>query len=206
MVNLASLYLLRKRKQFCFMFHYFILNLFLTCSSFWSSFSHTVFIKFFLIQKSKSSTNLNHKEGKQEEATIDKSTSISDSWGKNMSCVIFPWYNLPGGWEVFLGAIMQATNYPKGNFPWGQFPWGYCQGAIIFGVIVRKQQSEGSHLEGNFPRANFPREQLSLGEIVRRAIIRWAINPGGNFSRGHWLRYCKKNWKPINITMLTYPF
>ena len=38
---------------------------------FLSSFSLTVFIKFFLIQKSKSSTNLNHKEGKQEETTID---------------------------------------------------------------------------------------------------------------------------------------
>ena len=36
-----------------------------------SSFSLTVFIKFFLIQKSKSSTNLNCKKGKQEEATID---------------------------------------------------------------------------------------------------------------------------------------
>ena len=46
-------------------------NLFLTCSSFVSSFSLTVFIKFFLIQKSKPSTNLNRKEGKQEKATID---------------------------------------------------------------------------------------------------------------------------------------
>ena len=64
------------------MFHYSILNLFLTCSSFLSSFSLTVFIKFFLTQKLKSSTNLNHKDGKQEEATIDESTTISDSWGK----------------------------------------------------------------------------------------------------------------------------
>ena len=68
MVNLS---IVTKHKQFCFMFNYFILNLFLTCSSFLSSFSLTVFIKFFLIQKSKSSTNLNHKEGKQEGATID---------------------------------------------------------------------------------------------------------------------------------------
>ena len=53
------------------LFHYSILNLFLTCSSLLSSFCLTVFIKIFLIQKSKSSTNLNHKESKQEEATTD---------------------------------------------------------------------------------------------------------------------------------------
>ena len=50
---------------------YPIPNLFWTCTSFFSSFGLTVFIKIFLIQKSKSSTNLNHKEGKQEKATID---------------------------------------------------------------------------------------------------------------------------------------
>ena len=66
-VNLFSLYLLRKYKQFCFNIPYSVF--FLTCSSFLSNFSLTVVIKFFLIQKSKS--NLNHKEGKQEEATID---------------------------------------------------------------------------------------------------------------------------------------
>ena len=53
-------------------------------------------MKIFFIQKSKSSTNLNHKEEKQEEATIDKSTAISDSCEKNISCVIYPWDNFPG--------------------------------------------------------------------------------------------------------------
>ena len=53
------------------LFHYSILNFFLTCSSFLSFFSLTAFIKLFLIQKSKSGTNLKHKEEKQEEATID---------------------------------------------------------------------------------------------------------------------------------------
>ena len=42
----------------------FVLDFF----SFKSSFSLSVFIKFFLIQKSKSSTNLNDKEGKRQEA------------------------------------------------------------------------------------------------------------------------------------------
>ena len=67
MVNLVSLYV---TKAYTILFQYSILNLFLTCS-FFSSFSLTVFIELFLIQKSKSSTNSNHKEGKQKEATID---------------------------------------------------------------------------------------------------------------------------------------
>ena len=41
-------------------------------------------MKTFIIQKSKSATNLKHEEGKQEETTIDQSTKISDSWGKNV--------------------------------------------------------------------------------------------------------------------------
>ena len=69
MVNLVSLYLLRKNKQICFIIPYSIWSW--LCCSFLSSFSLTVFIKIFLKQKSKSSTNLNHKEWKQEEATID---------------------------------------------------------------------------------------------------------------------------------------
>ena len=67
-------------------------------------------MKIFFIQKSKSSTNLNHKEGKQEEATIDKSTAISDSCEKNISCVIYPWDDFPGGrgmgGVVYLRTIM----------------------------------------------------------------------------------------------------
>ena len=61
MVNLVSLYLLRKHYRT--VNHYSVLNLFLTCFSFLSSFSLCVY--------EKSSTNLNHKEGKQEELTIN---------------------------------------------------------------------------------------------------------------------------------------
>ena len=68
MVNLVSLSVTKAQT---ILFQYSILNLFLTCSSFLSSFNLAALIKFFLIQKSKSVTNLNHKEGKQEEATID---------------------------------------------------------------------------------------------------------------------------------------
>ena len=63
MVPIVSFFLLRKHKQF---YTQFILDLLL----FISSISVSVFIKFFLIQKSKS-TNLKHKELKQEEATVD---------------------------------------------------------------------------------------------------------------------------------------
>ena len=65
-----------------------------------------MFIKFFLVKKSKSNTNLNHKEGKQEEATVDKCTTISDTWEKSIVCVIYPWDSFPGGSAVFLGSIM----------------------------------------------------------------------------------------------------
>ena len=61
MVNLVSLSV---AVASTILFHYSILNLFLTCFSFLSSFSLTVYLKFFLIQKSESSTNLNYKEGK----------------------------------------------------------------------------------------------------------------------------------------------
>ena len=93
MVPLVNFFLLRKHKQFCFIIPYSV-------CSFLSSFSLTVFIKFFLIQNSKSSANLNHKELKQEGATIDQSTTISDSWGMivcNLSCAIYPWDNVLGG-------------------------------------------------------------------------------------------------------------
>ena len=121
------------------MFHYSILNLFLTCSSFLSSFNLIVFVKLFFVQKSKPSSNLNHKEGKQEEATTNKSTTISGSWVKNKSRVIYPWNSFLGEGEggSFPRAIMKATNYPKDSFPREQFPGGYCHGAIIFEVIVR---------------------------------------------------------------------
>ena len=145
------------------MFQNSILNLFLTCSSFLSSFSFSVFINFFLTQKSKSSTNLNHKEGKQGETAMGQSTTISDSWRNNISCVIYRWDNVPGDksskrhsgaifrgilsggnylWGNFPGAIIQGGNYLWGHFP----PWiSIIQGAIICGAIFRggEQSSRG---------------------------------------------------------------
>ena len=68
-------------------------------------------MKTFIIQKSKSATNLNHEEGKQEETTIDQSTKISDSWGKNVEGLIYP-----------------SDYFSR----WGQFSLGpFDQGAIM---------------------------------------------------------------------------
>ena len=113
----------------------FVLDLFL----FFKQFQSHCVCKAFFRTKSKPSSNLNHKEGKQEEATTNKSTTISGSWVKNKSRVIYPWNSFLGEREEgsFSRAIMKATNYPKDSFPRQQFPGGYCHGAIIFEVIVR---------------------------------------------------------------------
>ena len=63
----------------------------LNCWSFLSSFSLNVFIKSFLKQKSKSSTNLNRKEWKQEETIIDYSTKILILGEKYLGCNLFSW-------------------------------------------------------------------------------------------------------------------
>ena len=168
--------------------------MFWTCSSFLSSFSLTVFINFFLIQKSKSSTNLNPKEEKQEEATIDYSTTISDLSGINVSGVIHPWDNFPRGGgrgAVFLGANSPRGNYAGDKSSERQFSLGaIVQGEIVSGQYSSRMSSEGqlsgvgqfssggycpggnnpgrgggNHPGGNCPGGNFPREQLS-GHLI----------------------------------------
>ena len=151
------------------MFQNSILNLFLTCSSFLSSFSFSVFINFFLTQKSKSSTNLNHKEGKQGETAMGQSTTISDSWRNNISCVIYRWDNVPGdkSSKRHSGAIFRGI-LSGGNYLWGNFPGAIIQGAIICGAIsaVDINHPGGNYLWGHFPRG---------GAIVQRAIFFGAI-------------------------------
>ena len=64
-------------------------------------------------------TNLNPKEEKQEEPTINP-----DLPGKNVSGVVHLWGDFSGGqfsWEpIVRRATMKATDHPKGNFLWGQ--------------------------------------------------------------------------------------
>ena len=149
-----------------------------------------MFIKIFVIQKLKSSTNLNHKEGKQVETTIDWSTTISDPWGKNISGVISPWDYFPEG-SVF------GTTCPRGNYVGDKsserqfsseeissgilsgdnYLWGNCPGAIIRG------QSSSGQLSGG----NFPLGQLSSRAIVRGQSSRCQLS-GGQFSLGVVIR------------------
>ena len=114
--------------------------------------------KFFLIQKSKSTTNLNRKEGKQEKATIGYSTTIFDSWGKYISCLIYPWDNVPGG------------SFPLGNYVGDKsYKRQFSLRAISRGILSR-----GNYLWGNFPEA-----------IIQGEIIRWANVRGVIFLRGN---------------------
>ena len=163
------------------MFHYSILNLCLTCSSFLSSFRLTVFIIFFLTQKSKSSTKLNHRKWKQEEATINQSTTICDSWGKNISGVIYPWDNFLGGGgqgAVFLAAIYLRVNYVDDKSPETQFSlavifrgilsganylWSNCPGAVIRGQSSRGQLSGGG--------GEYSSETIVWGTIIQGIIF-----------------------------------
>ena len=98
---------------------------------FFRQYNLTVFIKFFLIQ----STNLNHKEGKQEEATVDSSTTISDSWGKDISCVVYPWDKV------------REARFSSGNY--------VCDisSERHSGVISRGILLGGNYFEDNFPGA-----------------------------------------------------
>ena len=128
-------------------------------------------MKIFLIEKLKCSTNLNHKEGKQEEKTI---------------VTICPRVNYVG------------YKSSKRNFFLGAISRGFCQGAIIiFGVIFREQKSGSNYLGGgalflggNCPRGklspegNYPREQLyglqsSRGQLSGWNLIFTKVNKGG---------------------------
>ena len=109
--------------------HSFLLNFFLTCSSFFIIFSLSEIIKLFLKQKLKSSMNLNHrKESKRKQLlrVLILGRKTYRVWGS------FPW-------AICQKAIMSVTNHPKDNFPLRQLPGGYYQGSIIFRVIVREQ-------------------------------------------------------------------
>ena len=112
--------------------------------------------KDFFIQKSKSSINLNHKEGKQEGATINKRTTISDSWEKNISCVICTWDNFPGGGGgggrfprgKHVGDKSSERQFSSGEIstrilPWCSYLWGNFPETIIQGQSSRGQISGG---------------------------------------------------------------
>ena len=101
-----------------------------------------MFVKLFFVQKSKPSSNLNHKEGKQEEATTNKSTTISGSWVKNKSRVIYPWNSFLGEGE---GGQFSSGNY-EGN-KLSVFLGSNFQGDIVTGQLSLRQLSGSNNPE-----------------------------------------------------------
>ena len=100
---------------------------------------------------------------------------ISDSWRKDISCLVYPWDMFLR--EVFLRTIIQATNHLKGTR--GIFPGGYCQEPIIFGIIFQEQLSREQLSGGNFPRWQLSGGQFSLGAIIVGGNCPGDNNPGG---------------------------
>ena len=96
---------------------------------------------------------------------MGQSTTISDSWRNNISCVIYRWDNVPGdkSSKRHSGAIFRGI-LSGGNYLWGNFPGAIIQGAIICGAIFcrgyqssRGQLSVGPFSAGgsNRPEGNF---------------------------------------------------
>ena len=100
---------------------------------------------------------------------------ISDSWRKDISCLVYPWDMFLR--EVFLRTIIQSTNHLKGTR--GIFPGGYCQEPIIFGIIFQEQLSREQLSGGNFPRWQLSGGQFSLGAIIVGGNCPGDNNPGG---------------------------
>ena len=136
---------------------------------FFKQFQSLVFIKFFLIQKSKSSTNLNHKEGnKTKQLSICEITKIWNSRGKNISGVIYLCDYFPGG--SLFGTICPRGNYVGDKSSERQFSSG---------AISRRILSVGNFLLGNFLEAII-RGRSPGGQFSSEAIIQGGRCPGRN--------------------------
>ena len=128
-----------------------------------------------LIQKS----NLNLKEGKQEEAYTDESTTLSDSCS-------FPWDHLSEGQYVgdksserqfSLGTISRGILL-GGNYLSG---WGNCPGAIIQGQSSSGQLFREQFFLGQLSRGQFPYGAITLGGNHPGGNCLGSTYPGGNF-------------------------
>ena len=168
------------------MCHCSILNLFLTCSYFLSSFSLTVLITSFLL-KSLALIYTKKKENKRKQLSIKvlgkKYVGCDSSfehffWGQ-FSSGSFVQGQLCGRQIIEKGIFLGGIS--RGILSWSNYLWGNCPGAIIRGksskgAISRGEFSSGAiKLGGNCPlEGNFPRGQLS-GGIIWGAIIQGVI-------------------------------
>ena len=127
----------------------------------------------FTKQSSKSPTNLNPKEEKQE-ATIDWSTTISDLSEKNVSGVIYLWENVAGVFphgRLSERQLCMRQIFRKAIFHGGNCPGGNCLGAIVRGTIIRESITQRAFVRGEIIRGG--------GVIIQWAII-WGDFLGGN--------------------------
>ena len=173
------------------MCHCSILNLFLTCSYFLSSFSLTVLITSFLL-KSLALIYTKKKENKRKQLLI-KELRVLFRGEKNVGCDLsvehFFWGQFSSG-SFVQGQLCRRQIIEKGIFlggisrgilSWSNYLWGNCPGAIIRGksskgAVSRGEFSSGAiKLGGNCPlEGNFPRGQLP-GGIIWGAIIQGVI-------------------------------
>ena len=155
------------------MFDYSILNI--------SSFSLTVFLKFFLIRKSKSSTNLKPQRRKTRRSNYRSIYYDFQFVGrKYFEC------NLSLG-QFCRKAVVPVTNCPRSNKLGKKSSerW-YSSGAIVRGRLLGvqmfggKQSGWGPIIEGQLSGGNFLLGQLYLGTDVQGKITRWVIIQGEN--------------------------
>ena len=142
----------------------FVLDLFFFSKQFQSHCIYKVFSYTNLI-KSKSSTDLNPKEEKQEEATIDYKVLRFLILREKISRVLF----VLG--TIFLGAVLLWANCPRSNYAGDK--------------SSERQLSLRAIVQGEIFGANV-RRPIIRGTIIRWAIIQGAIFRGGAFIRGQF--------------------
>ena len=155
-----------KHKQSCFIIPYSICSWLVP--HFLSSFSFTVLIKFFLIKKSKSSTNLNPQRRKTRRSNnrlkcydfrfVRKKyfrchLSLGQFWGG--SC---PQVYLPEG-QLYRRKIIRKLFFHVGNYPWEQLSLG----TIVWGAII-----QGAIVWGQLSGVNCLRKKLSGHHIIQQ--------------------------------------
>ena len=99
--------------------------------------------------------------------------------GKNISCVIYPWDNVPGGSFPrgnYVGDKSSEKQFSseaicRGILSRGNYLWGNFLRAIIQGVIIRRQFSSGAiFLVGSYSQGQFSVGQLSGGQFSSGAF------------------------------------
>ena len=122
-----------------------------------------------------------------------KSTKISDSWGKNISGVTYPWDFFPGGsflwtvcpWGNYLGNKSSERQFYSGVISRGILSGGnYLSGNFIEAII------RGNHPGGNYPEVIFFGGNYPRGDFFRVLLSGGSNHPGGNCPRTYKTLLC----------------